>query len=263
MERGVVAAVTAYLTPIRRERGKLKRLEQRAATRQLAEELAHRLTDLGEHDELVEACYYELKQQLEAILHTRELRAKQVRTLTNFLESDIKGALERAVGRGIDLYKAEPRQMQMLIEETGIEIQQFLLTAKHEFINRPQGSSSSLVDEKAQEALMNEIGRLEEEYALPAVEGWLRHSLGLIHLTRLTQELSRATQKAIARYEQGVSREASIELLQKEVDQLTQKTVKRIETEALEARVKEALLKQIERLKRHHTADEALTNLSQ
>lgn len=257
----VVEAVSSYLTPIKGERGRLKRLDQRAAMRQLAEELATTLADLGDHQDLVDACYYELKQQLGAILHQREWRTKQVQTLLLFLEKDIKEALTRAIDRGIELYHAEPRQMQTLIEETGIEIQQFLLSAKTEFINRPQGVSTGLVDAKARDQLLDEIAKLEVEYALPSVDSWLRQKLGLAHLKRLTQELSRAIQKAVSRYEKEGHRDPAIEELRNQVDELAQRAKKRLEEEELEPKVKEALLRQIDRLKRHYTEEEALDSL--
>jgi hypothetical protein len=257
----VVDTVSSYLAPIRGERGRLKRLDQRTAMRQLAEELADGLADLGDHQEIVDACYYELKQQLGAILHQREWRTKQVDTLLLFLQKDIEEALERAVDRGIELYGAEPKQMQILIEETGIEIQQFLLNAKTEFINRPQGVSTGLVDTKARDLLLEEVEKLEIEYTLPSVDTFLRQKLGLIHLKRLTQELTRATQKAIARFEKEGDRDRAIEALQTQVNELTTRAKSRLDKESLDLKVKEALLSQIEKIKNHYVEEDAINTL--
>jgi len=150
--------------------------------------------------------------------------------------------------------------MELLIEDVAVQIQQLLQRAKQEF-GEPQHHLSA----KARAHLEGEIHRLEEQYALPAVDQWLRKKLCLSHLARIRRELTTLTQRVVTHFEAEGRPAHRIEEFATELrngsEKIAKKGISRLKQEAADPRIFQAVTSRIEEIAAEFCEDEALEAL--
>lgn len=229
------AEVRRQLAPHLKSRDHLIRLNRREVRYRMAKELA---ANREPFDEWVDRFDYFLAEELRAALLGPEAKRQQTKALLSLLQSDIDQALDEAIDRAVAKLAADPKQIERLIEDLAVELQQLLLRLKQEF-----GGSDRALDK--------ELPLLEEKYAMPAVDSWLRRKLCLPLIARYHQEMGRALQKALAEFEQRGRPEGEKSRfegeLSKSLQEVARRAAGRIEVEGPEERVRTALLALVSR----------------
>lgn len=229
------AEVRRQLAPHLKSRDHLIRLNRREERYRMAEQLA---ANREPFDEWVDRFDYFLAEELRTALVGPEAKRQQTKALLSLLQSDIDQALDEAIDRAVVKLNGDLKQVDRLIEDLAVELQQILLRLKQEF-----GGSDRALDK--------ELSLLEEKYAMPAVDSWLRRKLCLPLIARYHQEMGRTLQKALAAFEQRGRPESERGRFEGELakafQEVAKRAVARIEAEGPEERVRAALLALIAR----------------
>lgn len=224
-------AVKKFLAPKLKNRGELKRLRHHKRRSEAAQQIADQLSQTSE--EWIDRIDYFLAEQLRRAVMGREAKRQQSKAITTFVQSDIDLCLNSAIDRGIEALDKEPKAMERLIENVAVEVQQVIQRAKQEF---PQ--------------LESDLHLLEETYALPAVDQWLRRKLCSVQLARYHQEVSRTLQTKATEFEQAGRPEALREEYQTELiealREVAGRAIDRLQREGIEERILSGLILHIE-----------------
>lgn len=243
------AEVRRQLAPHLKSRDHLIRLNRREERYRMAEQLA---ANREPFSEWVDRFDYFLAEELRTALLGPEAKRQQTKALLSLLQSDIDQALDESIDRAIAKLNGDLKQIERLIEDLAVELQQLILRLKQEF-----GGSDRALDK--------EMPLLEEKYAMPAVDSWLRRKLCLPLIARYHQEMGRAVQKALAEFEQrGRPEDQKSRFegeLTKALQEVAKRAVGRIEAEGPEERVRVALLALVARELAEATEGERLKAL--